>query len=188
MREKQIALEADHSTVCKFESKDHPTYELVSDNIMELAMSAMKSVAQLSVPATIEGLHVLGRKMISTLSVFTSSVGTARVPLIPTHILNEIAHLTTIFEQLQKLLLSRSSVRYERAAMIAVDELVAVLSGCVMAFTKLEVAVEGLLVAGVANKDQGKAVWDCDSALLEKHEQLAMHKTCLNLMLMILQW
>jgi len=149
---------------------------------MELAERAMKSMDNLSVPAAVQGVLALSRKLTSTLYTFTSSVSSA--PRIATDVLNETENFTAIFEQLQKLLLRQTTIRHDRAAMIGVYELIMMLSGSVMAFTKLNVELEGLDI-----DDLDLAKWTHkESALLENIEKLAVPKTCLNLMLKILRW
>ena len=45
-RERQIALNADHTGVCKFESAEGDDYELVSFNLVRLVKSAVKAAAE----------------------------------------------------------------------------------------------------------------------------------------------
>jgi len=45
-RETQIALDADHNTVCKFASPDGDDYEQVSGNVVFLAESAIKALTE----------------------------------------------------------------------------------------------------------------------------------------------
>ena len=63
LRERQIAMDADHTGVCKFESAEGDDYELVSFNLVRLVKSAVKTAAEkarialLSVPSS----HPLSR-------------------------------------------------------------------------------------------------------------------------------
>lgn len=47
-RETQIALDADHKTICKFSSPDDENYKHVSANIVHLANSATKAFSERS--------------------------------------------------------------------------------------------------------------------------------------------
>jgi len=47
-RETQIALDADHKTICKFSSPDDENYKLVSANIVHLANSATEAFSERS--------------------------------------------------------------------------------------------------------------------------------------------
>jgi hypothetical protein len=44
-RERQIAMDTDHSHICKFERDDDDTYEQVADNMVELIANAVQAVA-----------------------------------------------------------------------------------------------------------------------------------------------
>lgn len=55
LRERQLALDADHSGVCKFDSAEGDDYEQVSYNIGWLVKSALKAAAE---PARLASLRV----------------------------------------------------------------------------------------------------------------------------------
>ena len=45
-RETQIAVEANHSTICKFSSATDDTYEQVADNLVDLVDRAVEAVGE----------------------------------------------------------------------------------------------------------------------------------------------
>jgi hypothetical protein len=45
-REKKIAVDADHSHICKFDRGDDDSYEQVEDNIVELIKNAIQAVVE----------------------------------------------------------------------------------------------------------------------------------------------
>ena len=56
-REKQIAMDADHSQICKFERDDDDAYEQVADNMVELIANAVQAVADRERLARLRVLH-----------------------------------------------------------------------------------------------------------------------------------
>jgi len=56
-REKQIAMDADHSHICKFERDDNDAYEQVADNMVELIANAIQAVADRERLARLRVLH-----------------------------------------------------------------------------------------------------------------------------------
>ncbi|KAI9774757.1 MAG: hypothetical protein M1839_001624 [Geoglossum umbratile] len=65
-RETQIALDANHSDICKFEAIDSDDYEQVEDNIVELARRALLAVAE---RAQLAARHIPGTQQLSLISV-----------------------------------------------------------------------------------------------------------------------
>jgi hypothetical protein len=65
-RETQIALDANHSDICKFEAIDSDDYEQVEDNIVELARRALLAVAE---RARLAAHHIPGTQQLSLISV-----------------------------------------------------------------------------------------------------------------------
>ncbi|KAF8540046.1 hypothetical protein BDD12DRAFT_909663 [Trichophaea hybrida] len=90
----------------------------------------------LSVAASIAGLLALAGKIASTLTTSMSSISSA--PDVAIHVRNETESLRAMFAQLQTLLLQQTP-RNNRFSTISVDQLVVVLTGCLMAFSELEV-------------------------------------------------
>lgn len=56
-REKQIAMDADHSHICKFERDNDDAYEQVADNMAELIANAVQAVADRERSAKLRVLH-----------------------------------------------------------------------------------------------------------------------------------
>jgi hypothetical protein len=56
-REKQIAVDADHSHICKFPRGDDDSYEQVADNIVELIENAIQAVVVRERPTQLRALH-----------------------------------------------------------------------------------------------------------------------------------
>lgn len=44
-RERQIAMDADHENICKFQAIDGDDYQQVADNIIEMAENAIKDAS-----------------------------------------------------------------------------------------------------------------------------------------------
>jgi hypothetical protein len=65
-RETQIALDANHSDICKFEAIDSDDYEQVEDNIVLLAKRALLAVAE---RARLSALNVPATQQLSLISV-----------------------------------------------------------------------------------------------------------------------
>lgn len=65
-RETQIALDANHSDICKFEAIDSDDYEQVEDNIVQLAQRALLAVKE---RARLAALNVPGTPQLSLISV-----------------------------------------------------------------------------------------------------------------------
>ena len=93
-----------------------------------------------------------------------------------------------IFIHLQSLLEHKTCARDGRAAMVSVDHLVVMLTGCVVAFTELEAELDGL---GDLD-DMGlwdRVMWARKEQTIETMlERLGVHKASLSLMLTILVW
>jgi hypothetical protein len=53
--EKQIAVYADHSEICKFDTEENPRYEQVIDHIEELVHSAIQESADEATAGTTPG-------------------------------------------------------------------------------------------------------------------------------------
>jgi hypothetical protein len=139
----------------------------------------------LSVAASVAGLLALAGKITSVLST-ASSARTASITA--THILNETQSLKYIFTQLKNLMSHPTLARHDRLGMVSVDELVAMLTGCVMVFSELDEELKGL----GENDEMGywdRFKWEQKESTLKKIiERLAVHKASLNFMLTLLVW
>ncbi|KAF8244235.1 hypothetical protein K440DRAFT_636383 [Wilcoxina mikolae CBS 423.85] len=150
--------------------------------------STQQTIAAVSVPETTPWIRsqllVSAGEIASSLTAVASTVTNASQ--IAYHVLNETEGLRAIFGQLQSLLLLRTPIHTGRTAMIQVDQLVIMLTGCVVAFSELEVEIEGL------EKTDEIRLWDRvkwglkESSLRGIVERLAMYKMSLNLMLTVL--
>ena len=64
-RETQVALDANHSDICKFDAIDSDDYEQVEGNIVDLAKRALLAVAE---RARLAALNVLGTQQLSLIA------------------------------------------------------------------------------------------------------------------------
>ncbi|KAF8533556.1 hypothetical protein BDD12DRAFT_810080 [Trichophaea hybrida] len=138
----------------------------------------------LSLAASIAGLLALGGKVVSSLTVFVSSVNSA--PNIVIHIRNETESLTAIFEQLQNILLQRTFPHVGRTSKVPVDHLVVMLTSCVVAFTELEAELDGLDAVDEIGWWERIKWTQKEPTLKTIVDKLAVHKSSLNLMLTVL--
>jgi hypothetical protein len=92
----------------------------------------------ISLAASVAGILGLAGKLAITISGFVASAQSA--PQLATHAVNEINSLVTIFAQLKGLTLQNSPARN----FITVDQLVVVISGCVITLAELDKELEGL--------------------------------------------
>ena len=106
----------------------------------------------LSVSASIIGILAATGKVTSILFDLTQQ--TRNAPKSIHRIKDEVEGFRTTVSQLQEFVLRRQSTSNSRYAMVLVDQLVVVLTGCVLTFSELEVFVTSL------RADQDTRVWD----------------------------
>jgi len=116
----------------------HPTPSIAAGS----SPSIDRKMEPLSVGASIAGLITLAGKIVCTLKKFASTVTSA--PEIIHDILRETESLATIFDQFQNLLLQHTQLEAGHVAVVSVDQLVIMLTGCVMVFSELEAEVNDL--------------------------------------------
>ncbi|KAL9601093.1 MAG: hypothetical protein Q9179_002981 [Wetmoreana sp. 5 TL-2023] len=96
----------------------------------------------ISVAASILGLLGAAAKVSEVLSDFVKGVKDA--PRLAHRVSTEVEDLTLCFRRLQTLITSEGLGRRSRAAMITIDQLLIVLTHCVVTFSELEAVLDGL--------------------------------------------
>jgi hypothetical protein len=136
----------------------------------------------ISLAASVAGILGLAGKLAITISGFVASAQSA--PQLATHAVNEINSLVTIFAQLKGLALQNSPARN----FITVDQLVVVISGCVITLAELDKELEGL--EDRDNMDVWERIkWvNREPTIKALVDRLGVHKSSLNLLLTTLLW
>ncbi|KAF8541759.1 hypothetical protein BDD12DRAFT_979420 [Trichophaea hybrida] len=138
----------------------------------------------LSVAASIAGLVQIASTVVNFISGMADASTTAR------SVLAEAQALQPIFHHLQDFILDFAEESDDQRSMIYVDDLIAILTGCVCTFTELERILDSL----TANDHSGSVVSPRariklafkDKDLNRIFGDLQKHKSSLNLMLMII--
>ncbi|KAL8708991.1 MAG: hypothetical protein Q9220_006200 [cf. Caloplaca sp. 1 TL-2023] len=96
----------------------------------------------ISVSASILGLLGAAAKVSEVLTSFIKGVKDA--PKLAQQVITEVEDLQVCFHQLQEFVASEASSRRSRKAMVMVDQLVTLLTNCVLTFSELEDTIDGL--------------------------------------------
>ncbi|KAL8947681.1 MAG: hypothetical protein Q9222_006065 [Ikaeria aurantiellina] len=96
----------------------------------------------ISVSASILGLLGAAAKVSEVLASFVKGVKDA--PKLAQQVITEVEDLKLCFHQLQEFVTSEASSRRSRKAMVMVDQLVTLLTNCVITFSELEDTIDGL--------------------------------------------
>lgn len=140
----------------------------------------------ISVSASILGLLGAAAKVSEVLTNFVGSVKDA--PRLAQRVVTEVEDLTVCLQRLHEFVASQNPSRRSRRALIMVDQLRVVLSHCVITFSELERAVEGLkprASVSIGNRLRWVAKESIISKLLQR---LQFSKSSLNLILTTLTW
>ncbi len=137
----------------------------------------------LSIAAGVVGILTAAAQLSSLLIKFTKSVSEA--PQQARIIIAELSDTTGILSHLQSFLLGHEFTDRSRTSLLKVDQVVTIVSGCVLTFSELEKLLDDLKVEGMFMLDCLKwARKEPDIARLI--QRLQNHKASLSLMLNIL--
>ena len=137
----------------------------------------------LSIAASVVGLLGATVKVSSVLNTFVR--GLKNVPNVAHGVLQEVSDISTCLAQLQTYLMGTNVGSRSRTALLMVEQVVVILTSCVMTFSELEETVESL------NDDRWskRIIWLLREPKFEKlGQRLNSSKSSLNLMLTILTW
>lgn len=140
----------------------------------------------ISVSASILGLLGAAANVTAVLTNFARGVKDA--PRLARRVITEVEDLKLCLQRLQEFVVSDRSTSRSRKAMIMVDQLCVVLTSCVMTFSELEDALEGLKPRNsmlLGNRLRWIAKEQTISRLLQR---LQSSKLSLNLVLTTLTW
>lgn len=138
----------------------------------------------LSVAASIAGLTTAGAQIISLLQGFIDAPSIAQI------VGTKINHFIVGLTQLQPFVLGSSSAHQSRTSMIEIQQIQIILTGCVLTFSELQAAVNGL-GKGSAGKNgkRGRLTWAmAESTITQYIQRLRDHKCFLTLILAVLTW
>lgn len=141
----------------------------------------------LSITAAVIGLVTAAGKITSLLFEFTSSAKEA--PILARHVMGEIHAVNSIICSLQTFLWGEASK--SREAMVKVEDLVVILTGCVFTFSELEKEIDGLKAGDPIDSTVDRVImrmkWaQKEETISQLFERLKDHKSSLSLMLSIL--
>ena len=137
----------------------------------------------LSITAGVIGVITAAAQISSLLIKFTRSVKEA--PQQARVIITEVSDTSGILSHLQSFLLGNEFLDRSRTSLLKVDQVVTIVSGCVLTFSELEKLLDEM-------KAENMAVLDCmkwarkESAIMDLIQRLQNHKASLSLMLNIL--
>jgi len=137
----------------------------------------------LSIAAGIVGVLTAAAQISSLLIRWTKSAKEA--PQQARVIATEVTELSGILAHLQSFLLGNGCSDESRTSLVKVDQLVTILSGCVLTFSELEKLLDEMKVEDFSILDRVK--WaKKESAVMSVVQRLQNHKASLSLMLNIL--
>lgn len=140
----------------------------------------------LSITASVAGLYVAAVQVSSLLQIFITNVQEA--PESARRILTEAENTAVVLEQLQKYVLGAQVAPTSQASFISLEQIVVVLTDCVLIFSELERILE------IFNNDQPIRIIDRfrwvqkEPGILKLLTRLQSSKVSLNLMLATLTW
>lgn len=140
----------------------------------------------ISVSASILALLGAATKVSQVLTGFVGSVKDA--PRLAQTVITEIEDMKQCLQQLQEYVVSESSHRTSRKAMVMVDQLRVVLTNAVMTFSALEDAVEALKFRPYASLGNRLRWVTKESTISKLLQRLQSSKLSLNLVLTTLTW
>ena len=139
----------------------------------------------LSVTASVAGILKAAVEVVKLINTVKGAPDSAR------SIMVEVTHIKIVVSALQKFIDRRTRLDAQRAALIQLEDVVAILTQTVLVFSELEVIMKSLSSRGGAGLSslRGRVVWTWQqTAALRLTSQLQQHKTSLSLVLQIMQW
>ena len=137
----------------------------------------------LSIAAGVIGVVTAATQITSLLIRFTEANKNA--PAQVRYIVTEVTDIHSIILQLQSYIDSREGADSSRTSLLKIDQLVAILSGCVLTFSELEKLLDEMKVEDMAILDRVKWVRK-ETEILGLVQRLQNHKASLSLMLNIM--
>lgn len=139
----------------------------------------------LSIAAGCIGVLTAAAQISSIVIKFTNEVKSA--PEQARVILTEVSHISRVLIQLQSFLLRKNSVASSGAEFLHVDQVVTIVSACVMTFSDLQELLDDLKSEDMTIIDRVK--WSRKETLIGSLiQRLQTHKASLSLMLIIFNW
>lgn len=141
----------------------------------------------LSIAASIVGLLTATAKISKTLKNFIGCVKNA--PQLAEHVLVEVSNINASLTQVQNFLNSTNSRSQSRKQLVMMEQVVVILSTCVMAFSELESILESLSLEEPTKKLWARVAWTRqESSLKLLLKRLRWSKISLTLVLTTLTW
>lgn len=137
----------------------------------------------LSIALGVVGIVTAAAQITSLLIKFTRS--TKNAPEQARQVLIEVTDTNAIMPQLQSYLLARKVADSSRTALLKVDHLVGIISGCVMTFSELEKALDETRTNDMVVIDRVNWVRK-ETEILGLVQRLQSHKASLSLILNVL--
>ena len=139
----------------------------------------------LSVTASVAGILKAAVEVVNIIGTLKDAPQSAQSIMI------EVTHIKIIVSALQKFIGRSARLDAQRAALIQLEDVVAILTQTVLVFSELEVIMKSLSSTGGVGPSglRGRVVWTWQqTAALRLASQLQQHKTSLSLVLQIMQW
>ena len=137
----------------------------------------------LSIAAGCVGVLTAAAQISSLLIKFTNN--TKNAPDQARVVLTEVSDVSGILSQLQSLLLRAKSVASSRTSLLQVDQVVSIISGCILTFSELQELLNNLKGEGMNIID--RIQWGRkESVIAFLVQRLQTHKASLSLMITIL--
>ena len=137
----------------------------------------------LTIAASVVGLLGATVKVSTVLNTFVQ--GMRNVPNVVREVLQEVSDISTCLAQLQAFLMGTRVGSRSRTALLMVEQVIVILTSCVMTFSELEETLESLNDGSWAKR----VIWLLREPKLEKLcQRLNSTKLSLNLILTTLTW
>ena len=138
----------------------------------------------LSASANVLGLSAAARRV--TLVLVTAVKGIKDAPRQVQAVLTEVTEITLILSQMQSFLNGETAVTKTGASLVLVEQVIVVLSGCVIMFSELESVLDDLKTECHLDAIDGMRWARNDSIITGTIQRLQNRKASMNLMLTIL--
>ncbi len=139
----------------------------------------------LSVTASVAGILKAAVEVVNIVNTVKDAPESARTIMV------EVTHIKIIVSSLQKFINRSARLDAQRAALIQLEDVIAILTQTVLVFSELEAIMKSLSLPGGVGLSglPGRVVWTWQqTAALRLAGQLQQHKTSLSLVLQIMQW
>ena len=137
----------------------------------------------LSLAAGVVGILTAAAQISKLLIQFTKASRNA--PTQARHVITEVSDTSVILSQLQSFLLGNEYTDRSRTSLLKVDQVVTIVSSCVLTFSELEQTLDGLKTGDMRILDNMKWARK-ESEIMATIQRLQNHKASLSLILNIL--